>query len=293
MSQLNTKKTRVQYSPTPSPPSPKFRTLLPNEKIDFEVFRSGVTLLENQCERLMSSLEESRRTIEALTKEKDHYKEFWQVTNNYHSVMSRFQVPAPTATVTPASFPSHIAYSSSLAPLQMAVSSFPGSGYPAFTASDSQPQQSQQAERPRDKSAQEVDTQSRQEASQQPVAFFVPDISSTPEATAAAHNQSPQTPSKRTILAYFAPVSKSVASSAKEVPVIVSNAVNNSLSFPLAPPSHDGLAATNHDSESEPECLLLKTPSIKSQEHMFFIISEEVAASPRENVCDEHSKDLN
>ena len=35
-------------------------------------------------------------TIEALTSEKDHCKEFWQAMNNYHSVVSRFQVPAAT-----------------------------------------------------------------------------------------------------------------------------------------------------------------------------------------------------
>jgi hypothetical protein len=90
--------------------------------------------LEDQCERLMGSLEESRRIIEALTKEKDHYKEFWQVTNNYHCVMSRFQVPAPTAAVTSGSFPSQIACSTSLAPLKMTAPPFPRPGYPAFTA---------------------------------------------------------------------------------------------------------------------------------------------------------------
>ena len=76
MSQLNTKKTRVQYSLTSFLFSFKFRTFLLNEKIDFEIFRSDVTLLKNQCERLMSSLKKSRRTIETLTKKKDHYKKF-------------------------------------------------------------------------------------------------------------------------------------------------------------------------------------------------------------------------
>jgi hypothetical protein len=42
----------------------------------------------------MGSLEESRRANEALRAERDHYKEFWSVMNNYHTVMSRFQVPA-------------------------------------------------------------------------------------------------------------------------------------------------------------------------------------------------------
>ena len=117
----------MEYSPSPPPPpSPKFRTLLPDEKIDFGNFRSGVALLKDQCERLMGSLEESRRTIEALTKEKDYYKEFWQITNNYHSVMARFQVPAPMAAVTTASFPFQIAYSTSLSPLQMTAPPFPG-----------------------------------------------------------------------------------------------------------------------------------------------------------------------
>jgi hypothetical protein len=49
-------------------------------------------------------LEEARRTITALTAEKDHYKEFWQAMNNYHNVMSRFQVSAATAGP-PISFP--------------------------------------------------------------------------------------------------------------------------------------------------------------------------------------------
>jgi hypothetical protein len=165
------KKARVEEpSPSPPPPpSPKFRTLLPNEKIDFGAFRSGVALLEDQCERLMGSLEESRRIIEALTKEKDHYKEFWQVTNNYHCVMSRFQVPAPTAAVTSGSFPSQIACSTSLAPLKMTAPPFPRPGYPAFTAPDPRSQQSQQAEHPQPKPTQEIAIKPVQEPTQQPV----------------------------------------------------------------------------------------------------------------------------
>jgi hypothetical protein len=125
--------------------------------------------LEDQCERLMGSLEESRRIIEALTKEKDHYKEFWQVTNNYHCVMSRFQVPAPTAAVTSGSFPSQIACSTSLAPLKMTAPPFPRPGYPAFTAPDPRSQQSQQAEHPQPKPTQEIAIKPVQEPTQQPV----------------------------------------------------------------------------------------------------------------------------
>ena len=76
---------------------PKFRTLLPGENINFEGFRSGVSSLEDQCARLMGSLEEASRTITSLTAEEDPYKEFWQAMNNYHNVMSRFQVSAATA----------------------------------------------------------------------------------------------------------------------------------------------------------------------------------------------------
>jgi hypothetical protein len=83
--------------PPRSPSPPKFRTLLPGENINFEGFRSGVSSLEDQCARLMGSLEEARRTITSLTAEEDPYKEFWQAMNNYHNVMSRFQVSAATA----------------------------------------------------------------------------------------------------------------------------------------------------------------------------------------------------
>ena len=33
--------------------------------------------------------------IEALTAERDHYKEFWQAMTSYHNVMTRFQLPLP------------------------------------------------------------------------------------------------------------------------------------------------------------------------------------------------------
>jgi len=57
----------------------------------------------------MGSLEESRRIIEALTAERDHYKEFWQAMTNYHSVMARFQVPAPAIAVSAAPLPTQMA----------------------------------------------------------------------------------------------------------------------------------------------------------------------------------------
>jgi hypothetical protein len=269
----------------PPPPSPKFRTLLPNEKIDFEAFRSGVALLEDQCERLMGSLEESRRIIGALTKEKDHYKEFWQVTNNYHSVMSRFQVPAPTAAVTSGSFPSQIAYSTSLTPLKMTAPPIPRPGYPAFTAPDSQ---SQQADHPQSKPTQEIAIKPVQEPTQQPVvAPPIPEvmsqaIPSTPEAAAAVNIQSPETPSKRTIMSYFTTVNKSVVSPApaKETPAVVLNAAENPPPPPT--PSHDGLAPTDHDPDSRPESPPLETPS-KSQGNMSSTTPEEVVASPHGN----------
>ena len=84
---------------TPSPPSPKFKTLLPGEKIDFATFRGGVTAglstLEDQCQRLMGSLEESHRANEAVTAERDHYKEFWSAMNNYHTVVGDVSFSSP------------------------------------------------------------------------------------------------------------------------------------------------------------------------------------------------------
>lgn len=79
--------------------------------------------MEDQCDRLMGSLEEARRTINALTAEKDHYKEFWQAMNTYHSVMSRFQVP--TVTATHLSFPYNT-------PSQAAQNPFMGAGFPMY-----------------------------------------------------------------------------------------------------------------------------------------------------------------
>ena len=80
----------------------------------------------------MGSLEEARRTIEALAQEKDYYKDFWQATNNYHSVMSRFQVPAPSLTTAP--FTSHFPYSSASAPVsQVNTPQFSVSSYPLYS----------------------------------------------------------------------------------------------------------------------------------------------------------------
>lgn len=82
---------------SPPPSAPQFQTLKPDEIIDFTGFRDSVANLQDQCTRLMGSLEEARRTIQTVTAEKDHYKEFWQAMNNYHSVMARFQVVPPSS----------------------------------------------------------------------------------------------------------------------------------------------------------------------------------------------------
>jgi hypothetical protein len=71
--------------------------LLPGEIIDLEGFRSQATKLEDQCMRLMNSLEEARRTNETLTAERDQYKQFWQATSDFYSAMSQFQVAETTA----------------------------------------------------------------------------------------------------------------------------------------------------------------------------------------------------
>ena len=57
---------------------------------------------------LMCTLEETRCENEAIKKERDHYKEFWQAMNTYHSVMSRFQLP--TGSIPAAPFPSQVQY---------------------------------------------------------------------------------------------------------------------------------------------------------------------------------------
>ena len=143
-------------SPVLSPhssPIPQFRTLLPGEQIDFESFQRGVVDLQDQCQRLMGSLEEARRIIETLTQEKDYYKDFWQAMNNYHNVMSRFQIPTPALTAAP--FATHFPYSSSSAPVsQVNAPQFAVSAYPLYnattnlTVSELQHQQSQQQEQP-------------------------------------------------------------------------------------------------------------------------------------------------
>lgn len=126
-----------------SPTPPRFRTLTPGEQIDFEGFRGSVTHLADQCERLMGSLEEVRRTVEHLTKERDHYKEFWVTTKNYHSVMSRFHSSSPP------SVPYHSPTSSYHTPMPLfpplppppppTNAPFVGSQYPGFGSSFSAP----------------------------------------------------------------------------------------------------------------------------------------------------------
>lgn len=102
---------------SPPPSAPQFQTLKPDEIIDFAGFRDAVSTLQDQCTRLMGSLEEARRTIKSVTAEKDHYKEFWQAMNNYHSVMLRFQV------VPPISFPHNTPHQS--ANVVMGAGGFP------------------------------------------------------------------------------------------------------------------------------------------------------------------------
>ena len=83
-----------------------------DEKLNFEGFRGTVlqtaSQLKEQCVTLMCTLEETRRENEAIKKERDHYKEFWQAMNTYHSVMSRFQLP--TEFIPAAPFPSQVLY---------------------------------------------------------------------------------------------------------------------------------------------------------------------------------------
>ena len=84
-------------------------------------------MLQDQCQRLMDSLEESRRANEAITTERDHYKEFWSAMNNYHTVMSRFQVSAPSV--------GSLGFAGTPLPSQMVSSSSPS--IPQFGAAPS------------------------------------------------------------------------------------------------------------------------------------------------------------
>jgi hypothetical protein len=150
----------------------------------------------------MGSLEESRCTIEALTAERNYYKEFWQAMNNYHSIISHFQVPAPTMAM-PGPFPSQNA----LPPIN-AIAPFHTTAFPVS---------SHQGEHPQPNPAQPPAVRSITEyASAPPVSpntaptKDVP-ILSTPKAAALTSTQSPETPSKRTIQSYFTPVKKPVA----------------------------------------------------------------------------------
>ncbi len=83
-------------SPRPrSPPKPQFQTLLPGEQLDFAGFQQSVDSLQDQCKRLMGSLEDARQTIKTLAEERDYYRDFWIATNNYQSVMSKFNIQTP------------------------------------------------------------------------------------------------------------------------------------------------------------------------------------------------------
>ena len=75
----------------------------------------------------MGSLEESRRANEAVTAERDHYKEFWSAMNNYHTVMSRFQVPASSV--------GSVGFAGAPLPTQMGV--YSSSPFPQFGAATS------------------------------------------------------------------------------------------------------------------------------------------------------------
>jgi len=256
----------------PSPPSPKFRTLLPGEQLDFESFQKGVAGLQDQCERLMGSLEESRRTIEALTAERDHYKEFWQAMNNYQSVMSRFQVPAAAAAITPGPLGSQIAVTlPSINALSIAalhpVNTTSSPGYPVYPGSGAQPPPSQQGGQPQVNAA----------PPDLPPKMDIP-VPSTPEPVAATGTQSPETPSKRTIKDFFTNVKKPVVPPApeKEGPAI--SRPGDHLPSPppfdddLAPPAdNDFLAADPKPADHEPVFFGPERPHLeqapKSQEN--------------------------
>jgi hypothetical protein len=200
----------------------------------------------------MRSLKESRRTIEALTAEKDHYKEFWLVTNNYHSVMSRFQVPAPTAG---GHFTTQLHYSPPALPL-FNTSPYPVSGYPLYastssnlTVTSTQLPSSQQDEQSQDKPIQEPHVSD---------SIIVPEVISAKEnptlSTLNSTQRSPETFCKRIIASYFATVKKPVPSNANDDTARVSR-------------SSEIDSSASHDAETEAVLSSSSLPS-RSQENM-------------------------
>ena len=233
----------------------------------------------------MGSLEESRRANEAITAERDHYKEFWSAMNNYHTVMSRFQVSAPSVGslgFAGAPLPSQMVYSSSPSipqlgaapsPLipQTGAPPFATSAYPLYSATAANLAAMDLKFQPHYQTAGEI-------VAPPPAAHDGttrnPDPS-TPEPTGpAAKTQSPETPSKRSsmksIESYFASNRKPT------FPLSVESTIPT---IPKPSPPHEtGLQFTEGNKERAPPTGI---PSKYLEDSS--TSTEEVSLSPVEN----------
>jgi len=237
----------------------------------------------------MGSLEESRRANMAITAERDHYKEFWTAMNNYHSVMSRFQVSAPSVGslgFAGAPFPGQMDYSSppsipqlgtAPSPLipQTGAPPFATSAYPVYSATAAnlaatvdlkfQPQY-QTAGAPPPPAAHDGATRDPAPSTPEP----------TGPATAKPPSQSPETPSKRTsiksIESYFASARKTSFPLSVETPAVPA--------IPKPSPPHEigiQFSEGNKERKSPP-------PGIPSKYSVDLSSStEEASLSPLEN----------
>ena len=57
---------------------PELQTLNPDEKLDFITIRGVFDTLEDQCIRLMESLDKARHELKTIAAERDHYKRFYR-----------------------------------------------------------------------------------------------------------------------------------------------------------------------------------------------------------------------
>jgi len=80
-----------------------WRTLQPDEVIDFESLRNNLDSLVEQCAALMNSLGQARVQLEVVKAERDKYKDFYDLTSNYHQTMQSLNA----GLITQAAMPEH------------------------------------------------------------------------------------------------------------------------------------------------------------------------------------------
>jgi hypothetical protein len=56
--------------------------------IDFDTIQSNFDKLIDQCQRLMQTLEATRRELETVKEERDRFKHYCNLSVNYHNVMT-------------------------------------------------------------------------------------------------------------------------------------------------------------------------------------------------------------